>query len=123
MQYRMRKLVKPADLNGENTLFGGILCSWVDEECAIYASCQLETQNLRTKIISEINFQAPAFQNDIIEIGVDVIAFGKTSITLRCEVRNKNTKQLIVTVDKIVMVAVDETGRPKLHGKTEIRRD
>lgn len=123
MQYRTRKLIKPADLNGSNTLFGGKLCEFVDEECAIYASCQLETQSLRTKIISEINFQAPAFQNDIIEIGVDVINFGKTSITLRCEVRNKNTKQLILTVDKIVMVAVDENGKPKPHGKTELRKD
>jgi len=68
MQYRTRKLVKPGDLNGENTLFGGRLMEWLDEECAIYAICQLESTKLRTKIIGEIDFKAAAHQGEVIEM-------------------------------------------------------
>lgn len=122
MIYRTRKLIKPGDLNGENTLFGGRLLEWLDEECAIYALCQLgDLVRLRTKIIGEIDFKAPAFQNNVIEIGVDVVKFGTTSITLKAEVRNKSTKQTIVTIDKIVMVTVDSDGKPTPHGKTTVR--
>ena len=123
MRYRTRKLVKPGDLNPENTLFGGRLLEWLDEECAIYAVCQLGTPNLRTKIVGEIDFKSPARQGDIIEIGVDVVKFGKTSVTLKAEVRNKNTKQIILTIDKFVMVSVDATGQPTPHGKTTVRPD
>ena len=123
MRYRTRKLVKPGDLNPEDTLFGGRLLEWLDEECAIYAVCQLGTSNLRTKIIGEIDFKSPARNGDIIEIGVDVVNFGKTSITLKAEVRNKNTKQTILTIDKFVMVSVDSDGKPTPHGKTCVRPD
>ena len=121
MKYRTRKLVKPGDLNSENTLFGGRLLEWLDEECAIYAVCQLGSERLRTKIIGEIDFKAPAHQGDIIEIGVEATKFGTTSFTMKCEVRNKNTKQIILTIDKIVMVTVDEHGTPTPHGKTSVR--
>jgi len=121
VHYRTRKLVKPGDLNPEHTLFGGRLLEWLDEECAIYAVCQLGTERLRTKIIGEIDFKNPARLGDIIEIGVDVISFGKTSIVMKCDVRNKNTKQTVLTIDKIVMVTVDEHGRPTPHGRTTIQ--
>jgi hypothetical protein len=34
-------------------------------------------------------------------------------------VRNTMTCQTIITIDKIVMVALDEKGVPTRHGKTE----
>ncbi|MEP6343354.1 MAG: hotdog domain-containing protein [Maricaulaceae bacterium] len=112
MIFRTRKLIKPEDLNGRNTLFGGRLMSWIDEECAVYAVCQMNTHNIVTKYISEMNFVAPAYQGDIIEIGVETVKTGRTSLTLRCEVRNKDSKQSIITIDSLVFVAVDENGRP-----------
>ena len=41
MKYRTRKLIKPEDLNSRETLFGGQLLKWIDEEAAIFAMCQL----------------------------------------------------------------------------------
>ena len=96
---------------------------WLDEECAIYAICQLESTKLRTKIIGEIDFKAAAHQGEVIEIGVEAIKFGTTSLTMRAEVRNKTTKQVIVTIDKIVMVMVDENGKPTPHGKTAVKAE
>jgi acyl-CoA thioesterase YciA len=118
MIYRTSKLVKPGDLNPENTLFGGRLLEWLDEECAIFAMNQLGTRKLRTKAIGEIVFLAPAHQGDIVEIGVSVAEFGVTSITIRACVRNFDTGEIILTLEKIVMVSVDETGNKVAHGIT-----
>ncbi|MEQ8244616.1 hotdog domain-containing protein [Fulvivirga sp.] len=120
MNFHTRKWVKPEDLNPNQTLFGGSLLKWIDEEAAIYAIIQLDTQRCVTKYISEINFVSSAKQGDIIELGMEAIHFGNSSITLKCEVRNKLTRKTILAVDKIVFVALDEQGQPMKHGKTEI---
>ncbi|MCR9263099.1 MAG: acyl-CoA thioesterase [Flavobacteriaceae bacterium] len=120
MRFHTRKWVKPEDLNANGTLFGGRVLAWVDEEAALYSIIQLENKKVVTKYMSEINFMSTAVEGDIIEIGIDVIKFGVTSISLNCEVRNKMTRESIVTVDNIIMVNLDDHGNPKAHGKTKI---
>ena len=61
-----------------------------------------------------------ARQGDIIELGIKATHFGRTSLTLTCEVRNKISQKTILTIDKIVFVSVDKEGKPMPHGKTEI---
>lgn len=109
-------MIQPKDLNASNTLFGGRLLEWIDEECAIYTICRLNTLQIATKFMSEIDFVRPARQGDILEIGVETTAIGKTSFTVRCAVRNKTTKEKIVTIEKIVYVALDENGKATPHG-------
>ena len=120
MNYHTRKWVKPEDLNPNQSLFGGKLLQWIDEEAALYSVIQLENKKVVTKYITEINFVSSAKQGDIIEIGIEVSAFGSTSLTLKCAVRNKMTHQTIITVEKIVMVNLDEEGNPTPHGKTKV---
>ena len=120
MKFHTRKWVKPEDLNANQTLFGGKVLAWVDEEAALYSIIQLENKRIVTKYMSEINFMSTAVQGDIIEIGVEVVKFGKTSLNLNCEVRNKMTHEPIVTVDNIIMVNLGEDGKPKPHGKTKV---
>ena len=119
MKYRTRKLIKPGDLNARGTLFGGQLLKWIDEEAAIFTICQLGNKNIVTKLMSEIDFVRTAEVGDIIEIGMEVVKFGTTSITIKCDVRNKNTKESIITIDRIVFVLLDDNGVPKPHGKTK----
>jgi acyl-CoA thioesterase YciA len=118
LKFKTRKLVSPPDLNPNNTLFGGQLLRWIDEEVAIYAMCKLNSNHIVTKYMSEINFVNPAFKGDIIEIGSEVLSIGRTSITLRCEVRVKDTDVIVIKIEKIVLVHVDQNGRPKAHHKT-----
>lgn len=120
MRYHTRKWIKPQDLNPNGTLFGGRLLEWIDEEAALYAIIQLENSRTVTKFISEIDFKSSAREGDIIEIGMDVVKFGAASLTLRCEVRNKMTREVIISIDRIVMVALDDQGKAKPHGKTKI---
>lgn len=120
MKFHTRKWVKPEDLNANGSLFGGKLLSWIDEEAALYTIIQFENNRVVTKYMSEINFMSSAKQGDIVEIGMDVIKFGKTSIVLKCEVRNKMTHETIITIDNITMVNLGSDGKPMPHGKTEI---
>ena len=121
MDFRTRKWVKPQDLNPNGALFGGSLLRWIDEEAAIYVICQLDNQRVVTKLISEINFVSSARQGDIIELGIIATHFGRTSITLRAEVRNKITRKSILTIEKMVFVNLGENGEPAPHGRAQIR--
>ena len=120
MRFHTRKWVKPQDLNPNHTLFGGQLLAWIDEELALYSIVQLENPRIVTKHMSEINFISSAKQGDIVEIGIDVVKFGNSSITLKCEARNIMTRETIITIDSITMVSLGTDGKPKAHGKTEI---
>lgn len=118
MKFFSRRLVMPEHLNSANRLFGGRLLAWIDEEAYIFAKCQLKAANLVTRYISEISFVAPAMQDDILEFGLETVAVGRTSLTIACQVRNKDTGKIILRVDKIVFVAVDRAGDPVEHGMT-----
>ena len=117
MKFYSRKLVKPQDLNPSGTLFGGTLLQWIDEEAAIYVGCQLNQPQIVTKFISEIDFVSTAKLGDVVEIGLETVGLGTTSITMRCIARNKYTKAKILTINKLVFVRVDDDGKPIPHGK------
>lgn len=120
MRFHTRKWVKPEDLNPNSTLFGGKLLAWIDEELALFSIIQLENPRIVTKHMSEINFRSSARKGDIVEIGIDIVRFGHTSITLKCEVRNIMTRDTIITIDAITMVSLNAEGKPQPHGKTRI---
>ncbi len=120
MNFHTRKWVKPEDLNPNGTLFGGRLLAWIDEEAALYTIVQLENPHIVTKFISEINFISAPVQGDVIELGIEVIDFGTSSISLRCVVRNKITRADVLMIERIVMVNLGPDGKPAPHGKTEV---
>lgn len=119
MRFYSRKIIKPQDLNPNGTLFGGAVLSWIDEEAAIYVLCQLGKGRIVTKYMSEINFVSSAKLGDVIEIGMETVKFGRTSITVKCEVRTKFQKDTIITIDRIVFVHIDKDGNPIPHHVTE----
>ena len=70
--------------------------------------------------MSEINFKSSAKPGNIAEIGIDIVKFGLTSITLTFEVRNILTRDKIILVDIITMVNLSSDEKPLAHGKTKI---
>ena len=118
MRFSTRKLIRPEDLNANDTLFGGSLLRWIDEEAGIYAMSKLRSKRVVTKYMSEINFVSSAKQGDVVEIGLKFQDIGTTSITFGCEVRQMFSQNTIITIEKIVFVLVDENGRPQPHGMT-----
>ncbi|MFJ6376179.1 acyl-CoA thioesterase [Pseudarthrobacter oxydans] len=123
ISFRTRKWVRPEDLNANGTLFGGSLLKWIDEEAAIYAIIQLGNGRAVTKYISEINFVSSAVQGDLVEMGLTAKRFGRTSLTMRAEVRNMITRQSILTIEEIVFVNLNLEGKPEPHGYNKIRYD
>jgi acyl-CoA hydrolase len=121
--FKTRKWVRPEDLNANGTLFGGSLLKWIDEEATIYTILQLGNRRVVTKLVSEINFVSSAVKGDIIEMGLVATKFGRTSLTMRAEVRNMITQKSILTVDHIVFVSLDEDGKPVPHGYTKATDD
>ena len=119
MNFHSRKLIKPQDLNAHGTLFGGAVLSWIDEEAAIFVLCQLGKGNIVTKYMSEINFVNSAPLGEVIEMGMETVRFGRSSITVKCIVRTKFEKKTIITIDEIVFVHVDEFGKASPHFVTE----
>lgn len=116
----VRKWIKPEDLNQHGALFGGRLLQWADEEAAIVAVTQLGTIDVVTRHISALDFVARADSGDLLELEYRVVSFGRTSITLSCRVENVVTGQEVLTLDRIVFVAVDANGQPVEHGRTEV---
>ena len=111
------------DLKWRGWHCGDRVLGWFDEGAVICASCQLESESIVTRRRAGINYVATGRQGDVIEIGMETVAFGRTSLTLHCVVRNRRTKKTITAVEKIVFVLVDESGRPAPHGKTEAMID
>ena len=120
MIYRTRKIIKYEDLNPRGSLFGGQLLKWIDEEASVYAICQIGDRMVVTKAMSKIDFRTSPKLGDIVEIGMDLVKVGTTSTTFKCNVRNKYTKEDVITVDEIVFVRVDENGKPTPIEKKEI---
>jgi acyl-CoA thioesterase YciA len=123
MDSTSRRWVRPEDLNAHGTLFGGSLLRWIDEEASIFAILQLGNERVVTRFLSEIEFVSSAWQGDLIELGLQVVEFGRTSITMRCEVRNMISKQDILTIARIVFVGLDEAGEPVAHGFTAVTHE
>ena len=120
IRFRTQKWVRPEDLNANGTLFGGSLLKWIDEEATIYAIVQMGNRRVVTKLMSEINFVASAQEGDIIEMGLTATEFGRSSLTMRAEVRNMITRNSILTIDRIVFVNLGDDGRPAPHGYSEV---
>jgi len=102
-------------LNSAGILFGGKAMSWIDEEAIIFAADLLETINIATLKISEIKFENPAKLGDILLLGTELSKVGNSTITIKCEIRNKTTNKVIVNVEEVVIVVLDDNKKPTAH--------
>lgn len=102
-------------LNAAGILFGGQALAWIDEEAIIFAADQLGTTKLATVKMSEVVFKSAANIGDIVIMGSELVKIGRTSITVRCEIKNKTTDKVILDVPEIVMVALDYNKKPVEH--------
>jgi acyl-CoA hydrolase len=112
-----RKIVKPGDLNPANRLFGGQMMKWLDEAAGIYAACQLKTTKMVTLKVSELLFQSPGLQGDIIEFFCETTKFGTSSFTVRVAARTREFERPgrdIVTAE-LIFVTIDGDGKPIPH--------
>lgn len=115
LEYATQRLVMYPHLNAAGILFGGIALAWVDEDAIIFAQNLLETNKIATVKMSEVVFKSVANIGDILISGVELVKTGRTSITVKCELRNKTTNKVIIHVDEVVIVALDYNKQPTKH--------
>ena len=111
----IREVMMPRDTNPLGSIFGGHILSLVDMAAGQHAR-QVSPKKYVTKIMREVEFIAPVFVGDVVSFYTDTVKIGRTSITIRVEVEATRgydfVKRLKVTEAEVVMVAIDDHGKP-----------
>ena len=113
-QVEMRMLVMPNDTNPHNTIFGGVVMSWVDMAAAMVAE-RHTNKPVVTVHIDDISFKAPIKVGDHCVIKASLNYVGKTSMIIGVKVSAENPMTSEVrhtTTAYLTFVALDDIGRP-----------
>ena len=112
--FTMRFLAQPSTVNFGGKVHGGTVMSWIDQ--AAYACATAWAQRYCvTAYVGGIHFVQPIRIGDVVEVEAKVAYTGRSSMNLAVEVRSGDLKGegLARTTDcAVVMVAVDESGKP-----------
>ncbi|MCG6927451.1 MAG: acyl-CoA thioesterase [Acidobacteria bacterium] len=112
----IKVLLLPKDTNALGTIFGGVILSHIDLASAVEAR-KAGPRRLVTRAMREVEFHEPVLLGDIVSFFTETLRVGRTSITVRVSVeaerwRGGRGEHVKVTEAEVVLVAVDESGRP-----------
>ena len=111
----LRTVAMPADTNPNGDIFGGWIMSLMDLAAGTAAGSWAKGR-VATAAVSNLSFLQPVKVGDVVCVYTDVTRTGRTSITVSVEAwvlrRNQGERER-VTSGEIVLVAVDDTGRPR----------
>ncbi len=110
MKHITTHLVLTGNLGVSGNLFGGQVMAWMDEAAALYAIWATGGEKVVTRRFSEILFDHPVHNGEILEFDCGNPVCGRTSITftIRAHVGDKISFQAECT-----FVAVDGDGQKK----------
>tara|TARA_R110002167_G_scaffold208689_1_gene412675 strand:+ start:41 stop:520 length:480 start_codon:yes stop_codon:yes gene_type:complete len=113
-QTTLRFLAEPADVNFGGKVHGGAVMKWID--LAAYAcAAGWSGRYCITAYAGGIRFVQPIHVGNLVEVGAKVIYTGKTSMHIGVDVRAGDPKypeRHLTTHCMLIMVAVDDAGRP-----------
>lgn len=112
----IKVMMLPRDTNALGTIFGGAIAANVDLAAAVEAR-KAAPHRYVSKVMREVEFHEPVFVGDTVSFFTETVRIGRTSITVRVEVEAERWgsgrgERVRVTEAEVVMVAVDEAGRP-----------
>jgi acyl-CoA thioesterase YciA len=111
----LRTVAMPADTNPAGDIFGGWIMSLMDLAAGVAASSQAKGRVV-TAAVSNLSFIRPVHVGDVVCVYTEVTRTGRTSITLGVEawvLRRGQGERVRVTAAEFVLVAVDESGKPR----------
>jgi acyl-CoA thioesterase YciA len=113
----IKVLLLPKDTNALGTIFGGVILSNIDLASAVEAR-KAAPHRYVTKAMREVEFHAPVFLGDVVSFYTEAVRIGHTSITVKVTVIAERWgggrgEEVKVTEAEVVLVAVDENGRPR----------
>ena len=119
----IRLVLLPKDTNPLGTIFGGVILSNIDLASGVEAR-KTAPHRYVTKAMREVEFHEPVFLGDVVSFFTRTVRIGRTSITIRVEVEAERWgvpahrpgtsygERVKVTEAEVVLVAVNEQGRP-----------
>ena len=113
-QLTLRTLAMPADANAAGDIFGGWVMAQMDLACGIRAA-ERARGRVVTAAVREMSFAKPMKVGDTLEIHIDIVKIGRTSMTLHVEAwaqRYLSDLRERVTHADMIMVALDKEGKP-----------
>lgn len=126
----MRYLVMPNDTNPQNSIFGGVVMSWIDMAAAMVAE-RHSNRPVVTVHVGDMSFKAPIKIGDHVLIKASINYVGRTSMLVGVKVLAENPFTGITrhtTTAYLTFVALDDIGRPmqvnpiQAESEDEIRR-
>ena len=112
----IKVLLLPKDTNAYGTIFGGVILSHIDLASAVEAR-KVAPRRYVTKAMREVEFHQPVFLGDVVNFFTETLRVGHTSITVKVTVEAERLgagsgEVAKVTEAEVVLVAVDDGGRP-----------
>lgn len=110
----MRYLVMPNHTNPQNSIFGGVVMSWIDMAAAMVAE-RHSNRPVVTVHVDDISFKAPIKIGDHVLIKASLNFVGKSSMLIGVKVIAENPFTGIsrhTTTAYLAFVALDDIGKP-----------
>ncbi len=113
----IRVVMMPRDANAHNTIFGGVILSYIDQAGFTEASRQAPHRYV-TITMNKVEFKKPVFIGDIVSFYADTTRIGTTSISVHVTVKGERRcpdqpcQPLILTEADLSYVAIDDDGKP-----------
>ncbi|MCO4755173.1 MAG: acyl-CoA thioesterase [Bacteriovoracaceae bacterium] len=126
----IQQIVMPNDTNPNNTIFGGVVMSWVDMAAAMVAERHSQ-KHVVTVHIDDITFLSPIKVGDHVSVKAQINYVGKSSMLIGCKVVAENPRtgdKRHTTSAYLTFVALNDVGRPteipgiKVESEEEKRR-
>ena len=108
-----RKLVLPAHMNAQGSLFGGYLLQWLDEFAYITASMEFPGRRFVTIALNNVEFKHPIRCGQILRFAVSRMRLGTSSVEYLVEVfgeRHPGHEEKVLFATNITFVNVSENG-------------
>lgn len=111
----IREVMMPRDTNHLGSVFGGHILSLIDLAAGAHARA-VAPRRYVTKVMREVQFIAPVNVGDVVSFYATTVKIGTTSIVIKVDVESVRGEDFLhsikVTSAEVVMVAVDNKGRP-----------
>lgn len=108
------QILRQANMNGANRLFGGDLITWMDEVAAVSARRYAEGP-VTTACIENMRFLRPAHLNETLVVTGRVIFTGRTSmeVLVTAETEAYDAQRTLIADAHFILVALDEKEHPR----------
>lgn len=110
----IKVVAMPKDANSDGDIFGGWILSMMDMAGGIVARKRAK-RRVVTVAMDDVVFHKPVFVGDCVECHAEVVAVGKTSLTVKVETyveRKLDNDRLKVTEGRFIFVALGADRQP-----------